>query len=421
MAQVASLRTENKFKKTEIGEIPVDWEVSRVENVSKSIQYGYTASASNDPIGPKLLRITDIQEGRVNWNSVPYCKCPAEIESDYLLNPGDILFARTGATTGKSYIIQKCPKAVFASYLIRILTKEVVNPWFFFYMFNSSIYWRQINQQIGGSAQGGVNASSLGDIKVPTPPLDEQKKIVEILSAVDAAIEKIGEVIEKTKQLKKALMQQLLTRKVLGGCSFVSMESLLSEFRNGYAFPSAGYVKEGIPIVTMASISLEGRFQLDIEKCNRWPAYELDNLKPFILSKGDLIISMTDVTPTKNLIGRMAIIDSEGPYLLNQRVGLLKVDPEKADKSYLAYYSNSDEWRNYCISHAALGAQANLSTADIKKSRIPLPPLGKQKKLSEILSTADEELEKQTAQKTTLENLKKGLMQVLLTGKMRVR
>ena len=79
------------------------------------------------------------------------------------------------------------------------------------YLFNSFIYWRQITQQMGGSAQGGVNASSLANIKIPLPSILEQKKIAEILSTVDEAIEKNEEIIEKTKELKNGLMQSLLT------------------------------------------------------------------------------------------------------------------------------------------------------------------------------------------------------------------
>ena len=89
-------------------------------------QYGYTASAATEPIGPHLLRITDIQNGSVNWETVPYCDCPGP--QKFLLEKGDILFARTGATTGKSFLIEECPTAVFASYLIRLRVNKLVSP-----------------------------------------------------------------------------------------------------------------------------------------------------------------------------------------------------------------------------------------------------------------------------------------------------
>lgn len=103
-------------KETEIGEIPEHWEVVRLGEVVEKPQYGYTASASEHPIGPKFLRITDIQDGRVSWSSVPFCEIDERSLAKYKLGPGDLLFARIGATTGKTYLVTECPTAVFASY-----------------------------------------------------------------------------------------------------------------------------------------------------------------------------------------------------------------------------------------------------------------------------------------------------------------
>lgn len=202
------------FKRTEIGKIPVDWKVVRVMDVCEKPEYGYTESATDKLEGPKFLRISDIQDGRVNWERVPYCRCPDSLKEKYVLMPGDILFARTGATTGKSFIIKRCPEAVFASYLIRVVTKDRINSDFLYLVFNSFVYWRQITEQIGGSAQGGVNASSLSNINIPLPPLSEQKKIAEILSLIDEEIEKEIAHKERLELLKKGLMQVLLTGKI---------------------------------------------------------------------------------------------------------------------------------------------------------------------------------------------------------------
>lgn len=203
-----------KFKKTEIGEIPVEWEIVGVRDVCRRPEYGYTQRATGKSIGPRFLRITDIQHGRVVWNNVPYCECSDSVKDKYILRPGDILFARTGATTGKSYLIKDCPEAVFASYLIRIVTKEKIGCVFLYLVFNSFIYWRQIKQQMGGSAQGGVNASLLSNLKIPLPSLSEQNKIAEILSSVDEEIKKVVAHKERLESIKKGLMQVLLTGKV---------------------------------------------------------------------------------------------------------------------------------------------------------------------------------------------------------------
>ncbi|WP_323589468.1 restriction endonuclease subunit S [Aliarcobacter butzleri] len=194
----------------------------------------------------------------------------------------------------------------------------------------------------------------------------------------------------------------------------VELDNILEKFQNGYAFSSEGYVETGVPIISMANISLKGTFQFDYEKAKYWAKEELDNLKQYQLEKGDLIIAMTDVTPDKKLIGRMAIIDKNDIFLLNQRVGLLKLK-EIINNKFLCEYGNFDIWRKYSKNVAALGAQANISTKDIKNGKIPLPPLEEQKKIADILSTVDKKIAFVEENINATEELKKGLMQKLLT------
>jgi type I restriction enzyme S subunit len=203
-----------EFMDTEHGKIPKTWKIQLVSDICEKPEYGFTQSATDEAIGPKFLRITDIQEGKVKWDDVPYCDCPNELVKKYKLKKGDILFARTGATTGKSYTIGECPKAVFASYLIRIRTKDDVIPEYLFYFFNSIYYWEQIRKKMGGSAQGGINASLLSKIKVHFPSKDEQRKIISILAHVDEQIDREKMTKEKIESLKKGLMQTLLTGQV---------------------------------------------------------------------------------------------------------------------------------------------------------------------------------------------------------------
>ena len=104
------------------GELPEGWAETTIKDLSDSIQYGYTAKKSGNNFGPKYLRITDIQDNKVQWENVPSCViAKTEIEK-YQLNKGDILFARTGATVGKSFLIENLTEdSIFASYLIRVV------------------------------------------------------------------------------------------------------------------------------------------------------------------------------------------------------------------------------------------------------------------------------------------------------------
>jgi len=140
------------------------WVEKRLNELSK-INYGYTESASVEKIGLKFLRITDIQNQSVDWESVPYCSIEANDFPKYKLSDGDIVFARTGATTGKSYLVKDTPKAVFASYLIRLqLNATDLLPEFVNLFFQTHTYWDNIRSGVSGSAQGGFNATKLGEL-----------------------------------------------------------------------------------------------------------------------------------------------------------------------------------------------------------------------------------------------------------------
>lgn len=201
-----------EFKETEIGRIPKEWEVARIGEVG-NLQYGYTASALQKKTGVKLLRITDIQDnGQVNWKKVPYCEIENNDYQKYRLFEGDVLFVRIGATTGKTAFVDRRIEGVFASYLIRFKPlSENISTKFFRYYTQSNIYWRQAHKYKEGQLKKGLNAKILSDLKLPLPPLPEQKKIAEIISTVDERIEHLGRKKEKLERVKKGLMQDLLT------------------------------------------------------------------------------------------------------------------------------------------------------------------------------------------------------------------
>jgi type I restriction enzyme S subunit len=160
-------------------EVPKGWVWTEIAEISTTINYGVSESAK--PIGKyRLLRITDIQDGMVAWESVPFTDYPEDKASAFELSDGDLLFARTGATVGKSYLVKSAPKnTIFASYLIRIQYSQCVIPRYIKYFFESGYYWEQISSSSVGVGQPNVNGTSLGKLKIPLPPSSEQKRIVE--------------------------------------------------------------------------------------------------------------------------------------------------------------------------------------------------------------------------------------------------
>jgi type I restriction enzyme S subunit len=185
--------------------------------VLSRVNYGYTQSASNEQVGPRFLRITDIQDNRVDWPSVPYCPIDPNDFPKYRLADGDIVFARTGATTGKSYLVTDPPEAVFASYLIRVqLAAAELLPQFLNLFFQTHSYWESIRTGVAGAAQGGFNATKLGELVVPFPKLhEEQERIVAEVGAVSMETQRLASIYEQKlaalDELKKSLLHQAFT------------------------------------------------------------------------------------------------------------------------------------------------------------------------------------------------------------------
>ncbi len=197
-------------KQSEIGEMPESWQVVKLGEHTHKPEYGYTTSATQEIVGPKFLRITDIQDGGVNWENVPYCKCDEESRKDYLLEPGDIVVARIGATTGKIYLIRKCPEAIFASYLIRIRTKPDLLSEFLNHFCETADYWKQIEQTKGGRLKGGVNIPILQNLVLPLPPLNEQHTIASTLRACDTKIAALEREAQTLDELFRAMLDELM-------------------------------------------------------------------------------------------------------------------------------------------------------------------------------------------------------------------
>ena len=204
-------------------EIPDTWEWVRWGTLSESIQYGYNAPAQeNGRI--KMVRISDIQDNSVMWETVPYCDIKEGEIDAYLLKPNDILFARTGGTVGKSYLVQEVPEeAIYAGYLIRTRYSNQLCPQYLKYFMESELYWSQLREGTIATAQPNCNGKTLGNMLVPIPPSHEQIRIVEKLNAVMAHVIEYGTVNSRSKhlnnifpeRLKKSILQEAVQGKLV--------------------------------------------------------------------------------------------------------------------------------------------------------------------------------------------------------------
>ena len=201
-------------------EIPESWEWVRWGTLSESIQYGYNAPAKeNGRI--KMVRISDIQDNSVVWQTVPYCEIDEKDIDTYLLKSNDILFARTGGTVGKSYLVKVVPEdAIYAGYLIRTRYSALLCPEFLKYFMETELYWSQLRNGTIATAQPNCNGKTLAHMLVPLPPQNEQKRIVKKLDKIMAYVVQYNNVYNYTEKLneefpellKKSILQEAVER-----------------------------------------------------------------------------------------------------------------------------------------------------------------------------------------------------------------
>ena len=199
-------------------EIPDNWAWLRWGNLSFQIQYGYNAPAKEKG-DIKMVRITDIQDNKVVWNTVPFCDIEDECIDEYRLRANDILFARTGGTVGKSFLVKKVEEdAVFAGYLIRTNFSTNLNAKYMKYFMESRLYWKQLQDGTTATAQPNCNAKTLSKMIVPLPPLAEQKRIVEKIeqafSVLDAIDELQAQYADNLTVLKSTLIDAAIQGKL---------------------------------------------------------------------------------------------------------------------------------------------------------------------------------------------------------------
>ena len=221
-------------------ELPKGWEWCRWEYIAHSIQYGFNAPSLH--IGRiKMVRISDIQNNLINWESVPYCDIAENVIEKYILKPNDILFARTGGTVGKSFLVQEdIEDAIYAGYLIRTRYSKDLSPLYLKTYMGSSLYWEQLKDGTTTTAQPNCNGQSLGRMLIPLPPLAEQQRIVAKIEELMPLVEQYDkaqselEVLNTNirEQFKKSILQYAIEGKLVPQCEEDgTAEDLLQEIQ----------------------------------------------------------------------------------------------------------------------------------------------------------------------------------------------
>ena len=397
------------------------WETKELAAVS-AINYGYTESASSEPVGPRFLRITDIQNDNVDWETVPYCRIESADLPKYRLASGDIVFARTGATTGKSFLVDDPPDAVFASYLIRLrlLDRELL-PEFVSLFFQTAGYWRVIKDGSSGSAQGGFNATKLGALTIPVPPLPEQQRIVGLLDEAFAGLATAKANAEKNLQNSRALfeshLQSVFTHRGKGWKPTTLGQEI--DLLAGFAFKSAQYTAKPRDIRLLRGDNIiQGCLRWDDVK--RWPANDTKEYERYWLCEGDVVVAM-DRPWVKAGLKHATIAADDLPCLLVQRTARLRGGPNLENR-FLKLLIGSSAFTSHILGVQTGIGVPHISGQQIKDFEFARPPLADQRRIADNLESLREETQRLATlyerKLAALEALKKSLLHQAFTGEL---
>ncbi len=400
------------YKQTKIGIIPNDWKVEKFGNVCKDKgQYGAGESAlpySKDL--PTYLRITDIDEnGRIIKNNLMSVKL--EDKKKYLLKENDLLFARTGGTTGKTYLYSKNDGDLyFAGFLIRFkINHDVTNPYFIKLYTETYQYdkWVKIMSMRGG--QPGINSEEYSSMRLPTPSLPEQTVIAEILSNQDNLIELKEKLLEEKKNLKKSLMQNLLSGKVRfkefnDEWKEVKLKKLLKEILNRN--------KENQVKRVLSVTNKKGFVNQDEYFGKEIASKDISNYK--IVSRGEFAYN-----PSRINVGSIDLLTSFENGILSPMYVIFKTK-DNLNPIYFRYWLDTHQFKGRIESFVAGSVRDSLAFKDMSMMKILLPSLPEQEKIANTLQNQDKEISLLQEEINQLKLQKKSLMQLLLTGIVRV-
>lgn len=350
-----------------------------LKDICKSIQYGYTASASNNEAGPKFLRITDIVNQIIDWDSVPYCLIDDNDIPKYRLQVGDIVVARTGNTTGYAKLIRKEVYSIFASYLIRFkINSEIADPTFVGLVVESDLFKTFVNQIKSGTAQGGANATVLSSFPLLLPPLPTQRRIAAILSAYDDLIENNLKRIRLLEEAAQHIYREWFVHFRFPGHERVrwGADGLPEGWRRVPLEDLSLMVKRGVS----PDYVTDGGFTVINQKCIRDNQIDLAHAKYSSIDKKipeERFVRVFDVLVNSTgtgTLGRMAIVKSEmEDTFVDTHVTIVRPDPDQVAPLYLGYQLMEQK---QVIENMGRGAtnQIELSRSELSGLPIAVPP-----------------------------------------------
>lgn len=406
--QIASFKMEQKFKNTPAGRIPVDWDVRSLKSLAKEMLNGGTPNT----------KIEGYWEGDIPWitgadflnQKVPsfrrhITREAVENSTTNIVPKGSVLVVtRTGV--GK-LAIAPCDVAISQDITGIVPVPEVVTPAFLFWVLN--LYASQLKAAHQGTSIYGILRADLENLSLPLPPMMEQKKIAEILFAVDDAIAKVGAVIEKISDLKAALVQNFYAEvsgdsrwqtSSVGACAQINHETL-GEKTN----PDTSVRYIDISSIERTGIVASPRELTFVDAPSRARR---------VVRQGDILVST--VRPYLRAFARVDLDSSN----LIASTGFAVLTPQpNVDGDFLYQFILSDRFVKFLQERMVGSNYPAVNSADVAMCPMPLPPIEQQNKISRVLAEMDRLLLREDESHRQLVAAKRATMQVLLTGRVR--
>ena len=429
-------------KQTDVGPIPEQWKSTTVSSIASSIRNAIVGGpfgsdlVSKDYVdfGVPVVRGQNMGNKFVSGNFAFVTQEKANSLQANLARPGDLMFTQRG-TLGQVSIV---PDKPFKEYLVSqsqmklTVDRKAANPDFFYYVFSSSEQQEFIRRNTIQTGLPHINLGILKSIPVPLPQPDEQAAIAEALTDADALIESLEQLLTKKRHLKEGAMQELLTGKDrlpgFGGTKVTKRE--IGHVPNDWQVLSIGqiaqvktgpfgsslherdYVADGTPIITVEHLE-----EMGIAHTNLPMVSDADHkrLTAYKLEEGDIVFSRV------GSVDRNArVTPSESGWLFSGRLLRLRASPSSVNTRYLSYQFHSEPFKQRVRTVAVGQTMASLNTQILRGVLVVLPPFPEQSAIAAILSDMDAEITALETKLTKARQLKQGMMQELLTGRIRL-
>ena len=410
------------YKKTEVGVIPGDWEVLPLQDICRTpITYGIVQCGPHIPGGVPYVRVSDMDQRDLNVATM--LRTSTAIASQFsrsCVQEGDIVYALRGVLGEVRLVTSEVAGANLTQGTARIAPKENLGSGYLIWAMRNAAFVKQAEQESKGTTFREITLADLRRLKVQVPPLPEQRAIATALSDVDALLAKLDQLLAKKRDLKQAAMQELLTGRrrlpgFVGEWETVTLGELF-KFRNGLN-KGKEFFGFGTPIVNYMDVYKNPVIRsTELQGC---VSLSKEEIKAFDVKLGDVFFTRTSETPEEIGLASVMVDQPENTVFSGFVLRARPVDARTCSL-FNGYVLRADYIRKQITSKASYTTRALTNGRLLSAVQLELPEPPEQEAIASVLSTMDAELTALEARREKVRAVKQGMMQELLTGRIRL-